>query len=32
MRLIAFGDSWTAGHGVETDSTYNEIANPPTFI
>ena len=32
MRLIAFGDSWTAGHGVETDSTYKEIANPPTFI
>ena len=32
MRLIAFGDSWTAGHGVETDSTYKEIANPPKFI
>ena len=26
MRLIAFGDSWTAGHGAETDSTYKEIA------
>ena len=32
MRLIAFGDSWTAGHGVESDSTYKEIANPPKFI
>jgi len=32
MRLIAFGDSWTAGHGVETDSTYKEDSNPPKFI
>lgn len=32
MRLIAFGDSWTAGHGVETDIIYKEVANPPLFI
>ena len=22
MKLICFGDSWTAGHGVETDRQY----------
>tara|TARA_Y100000389_G_scaffold75061_1_gene71662 strand:+ start:2953 stop:3564 length:612 start_codon:yes stop_codon:yes gene_type:complete len=32
MRLVAFGDSWTAGHGVETNSTYKEDATPPEFI
>jgi lysophospholipase L1-like esterase len=32
MRIVAFGDSWTAGHGVETDIKYKEIANPPKFI
>lgn len=32
MRLVAFGDSWTAGHGVEKDIKYKEIANPPWFI
>lgn len=31
-KLVAFGDSWTAGHGVETDSTYKEDSNPPKFI
>jgi lysophospholipase L1-like esterase len=24
MKLICFGDSWTAGHGVETDRKYKE--------
>ncbi len=28
MRLLTFGDSWTAGHGVETDITYKENAHP----
>lgn len=32
MRIIAIGDSWTAGHGVETDSLYKEDPAPPTFI
>jgi len=32
MRIVAFGDSWTAGHGVETDSIYKEETNPPEFI
>jgi hypothetical protein len=32
MRLICFGDSWTAGHGVETDSFYKERASPNNFI
>jgi hypothetical protein len=27
MRLICFGDSWTAGHGVETNKKYKESAN-----
>jgi hypothetical protein len=32
MRLITFGDSWTAGHGVETDVKYKEDSKPPVFI
>ena len=28
MRLLAFGDSWTAGHGIETDVTFKEDAHP----
>lgn len=32
MKLITFGDSWTAGHGVETDSKWTGIANTPRFI
>jgi|688.fasta_scaffold54180_6 hypothetical protein len=32
MRLICFGDSWTAGHGIENNIEYKEIANPPTFV
>ena len=32
MRIICFGDSWTAGHGVEIDISYKEIPNPPHFI
>jgi hypothetical protein len=32
MRIIAYGDSWTAGHGVEKDITYKEVAKPPFFI
>jgi len=32
MRLICFGDSWTTGHGVETDKQFKETANPPDFI
>jgi lysophospholipase L1-like esterase len=28
MRLLTFGDSWTAGHGVETDNIYKENAHP----
>jgi lysophospholipase L1-like esterase len=28
MRLLTFGDSWTAGHGVETDVKYKENAHP----
>lgn len=31
-RLIAFGDSWTHGHGVEEDIQYKEIASPDAFI
>ena len=26
MRLITFGDSWTAGHGVEENKLYKENA------
>ena len=32
MRLITFGDSWTAGHGVETEKQYKENPTPPKFI
>jgi len=32
MRLIAFGDSWTAGHGIETDVKFKEESKPPQFI
>ena len=32
MRLICFGDSWTAGHGIEEDVQYKEIPFPNTFI
>jgi hypothetical protein len=32
MKLICFGDSWTAGHGVETDIKYKEVAHPEKFI
>ena len=32
MRLITFGDSWTAGHGVETDVKYKEEPFPHMFI
>jgi hypothetical protein len=28
MRLITFGDSWTAGHGVDEDIRYKEHAYP----
>ena len=31
MRLISFGDSWTAGHGVETNKLHKENANPNKF-
>ena len=31
-RLITFGDSWTAGHGIETESHWIEDATPPKFI
>lgn len=31
-RLVAFGDSWTAGHGVETDPRYQDIARPEPFV
>lgn len=31
-KLIAFGDSWTAGHGVEDDNYYKENPTPPIFI
>jgi hypothetical protein len=29
MRLITFGDSWTAGHGVEDESKYKRIGTVP---
>jgi hypothetical protein len=32
MRLITFGDSWTAGHGVEKNVLYKEDPTPPLFI
>lgn len=31
-RILAFGDSWTKGHGVETDIDYKENPKPPQFI
>ena len=31
MRLICFGDSWTAGHGVELNNKYKEVAHPDMF-
>lgn len=31
MRLICFGDSWTAGHGVETNKKYKEEPFPDMF-
>lgn len=31
-RLVAFGDSWTAGHGVETDEQYRDVAHPEPFV
>jgi hypothetical protein len=31
-KLIAFGDSWTHGHGVEPDIKYKEVGNPGDFI
>lgn len=30
-RLIAFGDSWTGGHGVETDIQYKEVIDCGEF-
>ena len=32
MRLICFGDSWTAGHGVENNKLYKENAFPNKLI
>lgn len=32
MRLICFGDSWTAGHGIEKNIQYKENGFPPVFI
>lgn len=32
MRLICYGDSWTAGHGIEEEIIYKEESNPPLFI
>lgn len=32
MRLICFGDSWTAGHGIEDDVQYKETSLPNMFI
>jgi len=32
MRLICFGDSWTAGHGIESDKKYKEEPFPNMFI
>lgn len=31
-KLICFGDSWTAGHAVETDVRWEKDATPPNFI
>jgi len=32
MRIVAFGDSWTAGHGVEKNIKYKEEPFPEEFI
>jgi len=32
MKLICFGDSWTAGHGVETDRKYKERVSIPDGV
>jgi hypothetical protein len=32
MKLITFGDSWTAGHGVEEDSKYQRIAGGNDYV
>jgi hypothetical protein len=32
MRLICFGDSWTAGHGIESDMKYKEVPFPEKII
>lgn len=31
-RLVTFGDSWTAGHGIETDLQYKEVIDCGEFI
>lgn len=31
MKLVCFGDSWTAGHGVESNIKYKEVAYPDMF-
>lgn len=31
-RILAFGDSWTKGHGVEEDIEYKENPHPPLLI
>ena len=32
IRILAFGDSWTKGHGVEEDIEYKENPHPPLMI
>ena len=32
QKLVAFGDSWTAGHGVETEIEFKEVISPPKFV
>ena len=32
MKLVCFGDSWTAGHGVEDDIRYKEDPGTNNFI
>jgi lysophospholipase L1-like esterase len=32
MRLICFGDSWTAGHGLEEDIRFKHETNPNDFV
>ena len=32
QKLIAFGDSWTAGHGVEKEIKFKEDISPPKFV